>query len=132
MFESFGPLIISVLVILAVVIAYVFREKLTELFKGRKKEGKKEFEKLLVSRVQKLGDKWLAAWPKAIDVYLVFGRMPENQKTSAAALGGALKRDFASLSRKEADTIARFFLRSVYNEVKHGLAQAAQNTADKK
>ena len=96
------------------------------------KKGKKEFEKLLVSRVQKLGDKWLAAWPKAIDVYLVFGRMPENQKTSAAALGGALKRDFASLSRKEADTIARFFLRSVYNEVKHGLAQAAQNTADKK
>ena len=47
MFDSFDPLIISVLVILAVVIAYVFREKLTELFKGRKKEGKKEFEKLL-------------------------------------------------------------------------------------
>lgn len=132
MFEGFVPLLFAFVLIVAMLAAYVFREKLKVLLTSKKKENKKEFERLLAARVHKLGDKWLASWPKAIEVYLVYERMSENQRTSAAALGNALKHDFASLSRKEADTVARFFLRVVYNEVKHDMAQAAQKAADKK
>ncbi len=130
MFDTFGPLFLCALIIGLPLAAYVFRKKLRAFLKGNKKENEEEFRRLLVARAQTA--KWQSSWPKVLEVYAIFSKLSEGQQNSSAALGGALKRSFVSLTRKEADTIARCFTRVVYSEVKRGMTEVRQTIADNK
>ena len=116
MFENFGSVLVAVVVLLSGVMIYAFRGRLKALFIGGKEEKQAEFIQRLISRAQKI--KWSPEWPKVLEVYVIFQRLSANQQNSSAALGGALKHSFVSLSRDDANKIARCFMRSVRDEAK--------------
>jgi len=133
MLGNFGSLILSVLAIGIALALYMFRARLREFFASDKKEDEKEFRRLLEQRVQKLGVNWSSKWPSVLAVYEIMLQLSENQQDSSAALGNALKIAFPVLTRKEADTMARLFMRSVYVEVRRTVErQAADHHAKKK
>jgi len=123
---NFEPLLLTGLLIGFGLIAYLCRNRIKALLKRRKKEDAAEFRRLLELRTRKLGDRWLPTWPKVLAVYDLRERLPIGQQESSAALGNALKKAFVSLSRKEADTIARMFSRAVYVGVRRDMEKAAE------
>lgn len=123
MFSTLGALVLSAVVIVGALVIYVFRGKMQTFLKSEKKEQAQEFRRQLELCERQLGNKWLPEWPGVLVVWELRQKLPDNQQDSPAALGNALKSAFDALSRKEADTIARFFMRSVYAEVKRDLAR---------